>query len=188
MSSISVVILAFGMSIDAMLAALGRGSALRRPGVLESLKTGLIFGVIEAITPVIGWSAGVAASSFITKVDHWIAFGLLSAVGLRMVYHAVSRSSAPATSGAPKASLAALLATAVGTSLDAMAVGVSLAFLDVNIVIVALAIGATTAVMASGGMLAGRLLGERFGRWAEIGGGIALTGIGLTILIEHLSA
>jgi len=186
MSAASVFILALGMSVDALVAALSRGSGSRRPSVRESIRVGLLFGAVEAITPVVGWAAGVAASSFITAVDHWIAFGLLCAVGARMLYEAVtSRDAEPAPRAAP--SFAVTLVTAVGTSLDAMAVGVSLAFLEVNILVVALAIGATTAVMAGGGMLVGRLVGRRFGRIAEFVGGLALICLGSMILFEHLN-
>jgi hypothetical protein len=51
-----------------------------------------------------------------------------------------------------------------------------------------LAIGAATFVMSTGGMLAGRLIGMRFGRWAEIVGGLALFGLGLSILVDHLTS
>ena len=85
-------------------------------------------------------------------------------------------------------SLPVLLATALGTSIDAMAVGVSLAFLDVNILVISLSIGAATFVMSTGGMLAGRLIGMRFGCWAEIIGGVALFGLGLSILLDHLTS
>lgn len=85
-------------------------------------------------------------------------------------------------------SLWALMATAIGTSIDAMAVGVSLAFLDVNIIVVALAIGFATFLMSTGGMMAGNLIGARFGRWAERVGGMALMGLGGSILFSHLTA
>ncbi|BAQ69159.1 membrane protein [Rhodovulum sulfidophilum] len=52
------------------------------------MRTGLIFGVIEALTPLIGWAAGVAASQYVSAVDHWIAFVLLAGVGLHMALHA----------------------------------------------------------------------------------------------------
>ncbi|WP_152048683.1 manganese efflux pump MntP [Aureimonas psammosilenae] len=186
MSPLAIAILALGMSIDAFIASTGRGAALRRPSVGEAMRTGLVFGVIEAITPLIGWAAGVLASSYIAEVDHWIAFGLLGAVGGRMVFHALQRG--PEGEGAAlNRSVWVLLATAVGTSLDAMAVGVSLAFLDVNIVVIAVAIGCATMLMSTGGMLAGRLLGSRFGRTAEIAGGLALIGIGASILVDHLT-
>lgn len=187
MSPSSIVLLAFGMSIDALIAAAGRGVTIRRPGLAESLRTGLVFGVVEAVTPLVGWALGVAASAYVAQVDHWVAFGLLSAVGLRMIYHAAQRDPDEPPSPAQR-SFAVLLATAVGTSLDAMAVGVSLAFLDVNILVIAAAIGAATTLMSTGGMLAGHLLGARFGRYAEIAGGLALVAIGTTILVEHLTA
>ncbi|WP_182085306.1 manganese efflux pump MntP family protein [Aureimonas sp. ME7] len=187
MSPISIVLLALGMSVDALIASTSRGAALRRPSVGEAVRTGLVFGVIEAITPLIGWAAGVAASAYIAEVDHWIAFGLLGAVGGRMVLHAWRRE-ADEPAPAVNRSVWILLATAVGTSLDAMAVGVSLAFLDVNIVVIAAAIGLATMLMSTGGVLAGRVIGARFGRYAEIVGGLALMGIGTSILIEHLSA
>src|SRR5437660_12621612 len=82
-------------------------------------------------------------------------------------------------------SLRMLLATVIGTSCDAMAVGVTLAFINANIVVTALAIGCATFLMATVGILIGRLIGEKFGRIAEAMGGIGLIVIGAKILIEH---
>ncbi len=75
------------------------------------------------------------------------------------------------------------MATAIGTSIDAMAVGVSLAFLEVNI-----ATGFATFAMSTGGMLLSRLIGVRFGKWAEVIGGIGLVALGASILFDHLTA
>ncbi len=184
MSPISIGVLAISMSVDAFIASLGKGAASPRPNVGMALRTGAIFGVVEAITPLIGWAAGIAASRHVAAVDHWIAFALLSAVGVHMVLQALTRKPEEAATG----SLWATVATAVGTSLDAMAVGVSLAFLDVNIFVIALAIGFATLLMSSTGVLAGRFLGQRFGRVAEAVGGCALFGLGAMILFEHLTA
>jgi putative Mn2+ efflux pump MntP len=187
MSPISITVLAIGMSIDALIASIGRGASLRRPRLAEAMRTGFVFGLVETITPLVGWVAGVAASRYVAAVDHWIAFGLLAFVGGRMFLHAFQRSpEKPALEH--NGSFLVLLATALGTSIDAMAVGVSLAFLDVNILVIALAIGAATFVMSTGGVLAGRLIGVRFGRWAEIIGGLALFGLGLSILVDHLTS
>lgn len=185
MSPFAIMILAMGMSADAFAAAIGRGAASPHARWPDALRTGLIFGMIEALTPVIGWAAGVLASGYIRAFDHWIAFALLSLVGGRMLLEAMRREAdAPPTARG----LLALVATAVGTSLDAMAVGVSLAFLDVDILLIAAAIGLATFCMAAGGMLFGRLLGARFGRWAEALSGLALIVLGAAILVEHLSA
>lgn len=189
MSPIAIGVLAIGMSIDALIASLGRGArATGRPNLGAALRTGAVFGAVEAVTPLIGWALGVAAAGFVKSVDHWIAFGLLAAVGGKMLADALSRGGSEAEEAAPASGLMALLATAIGTSIDAAAVGVSLAFLEVNIWIVAAAIGLATMLMSTTGMLAGRVLGRRFGRWAEGAGGLALVGLGLGILIEHLAA
>ena len=188
MSPAAIVILAVGMSIDAFIASIGRGARLRQARFLEALRTGLVFGAIETLTPVIGWTLGLAASRYVAAVDHWIAFLLLAFVGGRMVVHAMRSPDIDAGAEAqPERGLATLLATAIGTSIDAMAVGVSLAFLEVNIVIVAAAIGLATFLMSTGGMLMGRFVGARFGAYAEIAGGLALIGLGLSILHTHLT-
>lgn len=178
--------LAISMSVDAFAVSVGRGAALGRPKFREAMRTGAVFGIVEAITPLIGWAAGFAASRYIQAVDHWIAFGLLSAVGLHML-HAASQKHEDAKAGPEKASMYVLIATAVGTSLDAMAVGGSLAFLNVNILAIAAAIGLATFLASSGGLMIGRLIGERFGRIAEAFAGVALIALGISIPIEHLS-
>jgi len=187
MSPLSIAVLAMGMSIDALLASIGRGASTRKPRFAEALRTGIVFGVVEAITPLIGWAAGIVASRHVAQVDHWIAFGLLGLVGGRMLLHSLKPAEERAAA-AQRQSWWVLLATAVGTSLDAMAVGVSLAFLDVNIIVIACAIGFATFVMSTGGMLAGNLIGAAFGRWAERIGGFALICLGASILFSHLTS
>jgi manganese efflux pump family protein len=187
MSPFTIAALAVGMSIDAFVASVSRGAALKRPPFREAMRTGIVFGAVEAITPLIGWAAGVVASQYVQTIDHWIAFTLLAVVGGRMAMEGFSRSEDAAPSGDNR-SLIVLMATAIGTSIDAMAVGVSLAFLQVNIVVVAIAIGFATFAMSTGGMLLSRLIGPRFGKWAEVIGGIGLIALGTSILVDHLTA
>ena len=177
------------MSTDAFAAAIGKGLALHKPGWPEALRTGFIFGVIEAITPIIGWLLGRAAGPYVAEWDHWIAFVLLGVLGLRMIRNGL----APADLDQPAAkpvrhSFWLLAVTGFATSVDAMAVGVGLAFLDVDIVPVAAAIGVATLTMVTLGVLLGRVLGVIAGRRAEVLGGVVLIGIGLAILREHLTA
>lgn len=187
MSFYAVIILAFGMSMDAFAAAIGKGAALHRPSFKEALRTGLIFGIVEAITPLIGWGIGLAASQFIMRWDHWVAFTLLFILGVRMIIEGFRKESGEPEAAPSRHGFWLLVTTAVATSLDAMAVGVGLAFLQVNIILTALAIGAATTVMATTGMLLGRFLGAKIGKWAEIFGGVVLIAIGSSILIEHLA-
>ncbi len=185
MSPIAILLLAFSMSADAFAVSVGRGAAIGQPRASEALRTGVVFGIVEAITPLIGWAAGIAASQAIEAIDHWIAFGLLAGVGLHMLYVAIWKADEDKADEPKGRSLTMLIITAIGTSLDAMAVGVSLAFLDVNIIVVALAIGLATFIMSSGGLLLGKLIGDRLGRVAEVGAGLVLCLLGVTILYEH---
>ncbi|MEE4704480.1 manganese efflux pump MntP [Pseudomonas alliivorans] len=187
MNPISLVFLALAMSTDAFAAALGKGAALHKPRLVEALRTGLIFGVIEAITPVIGWSIGQVATRFVESWDHWIAFVLLLVLGLHMIYNGLKQDDEEQEKTGQHSFLI-LAVTAFATSIDALAVGVGLAFVDVNILVAAAAIGLATTVMVTIGVMLGRALGTVVGKRAEIVGGLVLMVVGATILYEHLSA
>ncbi|QDW66873.1 manganese efflux pump MntP [Luteimonas granuli] len=189
MHPFSILMLAVAMSTDAFAAAVGKGAAMRTPRFRDALRAGLIFGTIEAVTPIIGWALGLAAAAYVTAWDHWIAFTLLVLLGLRMIWAGVRPDGDPvAAEDAPlRHGFWVLAATGFATSIDAMAVGVGLAFLDVNILAVAATIGLTTLVMVTAGIMLGRVLGAMAGKRAEIGGGLLLIAIGAFILYEHLS-
>lgn len=179
-----VILLALSMSTDAFAAATAKGAQLDRPSLREALRTGLIFGSIEAMTPLVGWALGKAASRFIADYSHWIAFTILTLVGAKMIWDALRRE--PEEEKPKSHSLAVLALTAIGTSIDALAVGVTLALVGANIVVNALAIGTATFVMVTIGMLTGRVLGEKFGHYAEAAGGLVLILIGCVLLAEHM--
>jgi putative Mn2+ efflux pump MntP len=187
MNPVAIFFLALAMSTDAFAAAIGKGIALQRPRWSEALRTGLIFGVIEAITPIVGWAMGHAAADYVKAWDHWIAFALLCLLGARMIGAAWNAPRADETEKPTRHSFWILAITGFATSIDAMAVGVGLAFLDVNIVPIAISIGLATCVMVTIGVMVGRVLGNIAGRWAEAAGGVLLIIIGSTILYEHLT-
>lgn len=184
MSPLSIAVLSLSMSADAFAAAIGRGAS-QRPSIAGAVRAGLVFGAIEAVTPVIGWALGLAAATVIASIDHWIAFGLLAMVGAKMAYQAARGRTEDAAAETPRSGGLALVATAVGTSIDAAAVGVTLAFLNANIVAIALSIGLATFAMATLGMVIGRAAGVKLGAAVEFVAGIALIGLGLKILLEH---
>ncbi|WP_426017256.1 manganese efflux pump MntP family protein [Brevundimonas sp. DWR2-3-1b1] len=181
----TIAILSLSMSTDAFAAAVGRG-ATHRPTVKDAIKAGLVFGVIEAITPLIGWGLGLVAAGFVAQIDHWIAFTLLLIVGGKMIWEGAKPRDAQDDAAPRLSGPWALIATAIGTSIDAAAVGVGLAFIGVNIWVIAASIGFTTFVLTTIGMLIGKAVGTRFGKSAEIVGGVALIGLGTAILLEHL--
>ncbi|MGG7446571.1 manganese efflux pump MntP [Kosakonia oryzendophytica] len=183
----ATILLAFGMSMDAFAASIGKGATLHKPRFSEALRTGLIFGVIETLTPLIGWGLGMLATQFVLEWNHWIAFVLLVFLGGRMILEGFSGDDAETTETPQRHGFWLLVTTAIATSLDAMAVGVGLAFLQVNIIATALAIGCATLIMSTLGMMIGRFIGPWLGKRAEILGGIVLIGIGAQILWSHFA-
>jgi putative Mn2+ efflux pump MntP len=185
MNFAATVALSLAMSTDAFAAAVGKGAALEKPHLKEALRTGLIFGIIEGITPVIGWALGNVAAPYVEAWDHWIAFILLLALGVRMIwagFHADEEEDEKPSSH----SFLALAVTGFATSIDAMTVGASLAFLGADIAVTAAAIGFSTFVMVTIGVMVGRGLGAIAGKRAETVGGIVLIVIGSLILYEHI--
>ncbi|KFF48439.1 hypothetical protein GY26_14580 [Gammaproteobacteria bacterium MFB021] len=191
MNPASLFLLAFAMSTDAFAASIGKGAALKRTRFPEALRIGMIFGTIEAITPVIGWAIGLAATHFVSEWDHWIAFVLLAGLGSHMIWAGLKPDD-PRDAGDAQAparrSFWLVAATALATSIDAMAVGVTLAFANVNILVAAAAIGLATTLMVTIGIMLGRAIGSLIGKRAEIGGGLVLIVIGCMVLYEHLAA
>lgn len=185
MTWLSTLVIAFAMSTDAFAAAVSKGASLTRPRFSEAVRIGVIFGVIEALTPLIGWALGSVAAPYVEAWDHWIAFCILAVLGLHMIHNGF-KADHPDVPARTRHSFWLLAATGFATSIDAMAIGVTLAFVDNNILITALAIGIATLLMVTLGVMVGRLLGAVIGRRAEVIGGIALIGIGSLILYEHL--
>ena len=112
---------------------------------------------------------------------------LLEFIGGKMLLDAIKELREPAVCPVERTFTPRLmLAQAIATSIDALAVGVSFAALSVNIVAAAGFIAAVTFVCCLVGHALGRRFGALLGKWAEIGGGIILMGIGVKILVEHL--
>lgn len=190
MSILAMIFLALGMSMDAFAAALARGTRLPRYlNFFQLLKTGAIFGGIEMLAPLLGYFIGALTRQWVSEWDHWLAFVLLSILGLHMIYEAFHddeeyETQVVQTTG--KKDVLMLVMTAFATSIDSLVVGVGLAFLNVNIFIAALLIGLATTTMATLGLYLGRILGDKIGKWAEIAGGVVLIVIGCSVLMEHL--
>ena len=120
--------------------------------------------------------------ALITNIDHWIAFVLLTLIGINMIRESRGKAEELNASFRPSA----MLPLAVATSIDALAVGVTLAFLQVNIGSAVALIGVTTFLLSAAGVKIGHVFGLKFKAGAEIAGGVVLILMGLKILLEHL--
>lgn len=176
--------LAIGVSMDAFAVSIGKGLATPRASWRESLTVGIWFGGFQALMPVLGYLLGISFADLVTKVDHWIAFGLLLLIGGNMIREALAKEDdKPADTSF---GFRTMLVLAVATSIDALALGISFAFLGTGLWPAVAIIGLTTFLFSVVGLFIGKKVGSRFHRGAEILGGVILILIGLRILLEHL--
>ncbi len=185
MDVITILIIAIGLAMDAFAVSIVSGLTLAHIRVRNALTVALFFGSFQALMPLIGWLSGNTLKGYISGFDHWVAFGLLCAIGCKMIYESFKLESDKENVDPQK--IGVLFVLAIATSIDALAVGISLSFLDVAIIIPALIIGLVTFLLSFGGVYVGNKFGHFFERKMELVGGLVLIGIGIKILIEHLS-
>lgn len=188
MDSITLFVLALGLSMDAFAVSISNSMCfvgLRRQ---QAVVTSLAFGLFQGLMPVAGYFAGRAFAAVVSTFDHWIAFVLLGFIGGKMIVDAVRELRQPEACEAGRTfGYKLMIVQAFATSIDALAVGVSFAALDVNIAAAASFIACVTFVCCLVGHLLGKKFGALLGGKAEIFGGVILVCIGARILIEHLS-
>ena len=205
MGVIELILTGVGLSMDAFAVAVCKGLGMRRIQWGQAVVIALFFGGFRALMPLVGWAVGSLFSSYITAVDHWIAFGLLALIGAKMLWDAFhedgsdertcnrqcatcARRGTAACADAPvPLDFRELTMLAVATSIDALAVGITFAFLGVNIVLAVALIGVTTFVLSLAGVVIGNQFGSRFEKPATIAGGVVLILLGCKILCEHLA-
>jgi len=184
MSLLTILFTGVGLSMDAVAVSVSSGMTLAAPRRRNALKMALWFGAFQALMPAVGFALGIAFKEWVAAFDHWIAFGLLSFIGVKMIREAFAEEPAAAV-GDDSLSTRRLLVLAVATSIDALAVGVSFSLLDIRLLHTVAIIGLTTFTLCYPAALLGRKLGEIFAHRAEIAGGLVLIAIGIRILVEH---
>lgn len=185
MNITATVLLAFGMSMDAFAASIGKGATLHKPKFSEALRTGLIFGAVETLTPLIGWGMGMLASRFVLEWNHWIAFVLLIFLGGRMIIEGFRGADDEDEEPRRRHGFWLLVTTAIATSLDAMAVVLVSPSCRSTLSRPHWPLVVQTLIMSTLGMMVGRFIGSIIGKKAEILGGLVLIGIGVQILWTH---
>ncbi|MGI5824258.1 MAG: manganese efflux pump MntP family protein [Bacillota bacterium] len=183
MSTLTLFLLAVGLSMDAFAVAVCKGLAIDKITVKKAAAVGLWFGIFQAGMPVIGYLLGSGFQDKITAVDHWIAFVLLGLIGANMIREALSKEEEKADDSL---SFKTMLVLAVATSIDALAVGITFAFLTVNLAEAVTFIGITTFILSVIGVKIGNIFGTKYQSKAEFAGGVILILLGTKILLEHL--
>ncbi|MHC4395429.1 MAG: manganese efflux pump MntP [Planctomycetota bacterium] len=181
---VTIVFVAVGLAMDAFAISIVSGVAYKRLEVKHALRIALFFGGFQAFMPLIGYLAALSVKDYIAGYDHWVAFGLLSVVGGKMIYESFKIK--PTNEKFDLSNIFVLLVLSVATSIDALAVGVTLSLITNYIVIAVAIIGLVTFALSYVGVFIGGRFGHFFESRIEGLGGLILIGLGIKILLEHL--
>ena len=178
------IILALGLSMDSFAVSIAIGAGIRNKKELNSkaLSAGAYFGAFQFAMPLVGYALGIAAFGIISGIDHWIAFGLLSFLGIKAVLSALKNKKGVCGISSDKD----MLALSIATSIDALAAGITLAFLQVPVLLSCAIIGAVTFAVSYAGVIGGKKFCAIVENKAQVAGGLVLIALGIKILIEHL--
>lgn len=179
---IEAILLAFALSMDAFAVSIGLGVKTKEFNKNFAIKVALYFGLFQALMPLFGYLASIGIGDFITSIDHWVAFSLLTLIGGKMLYESFQENLEDDISNVTNK---VLLFLAIATSIDAMAAGFTLNLIDLNPFLSMILIGIVTFSFSFFGVYFGTKGGSKHEDKAEKLGGIILIGIGVKILIEH---
>jgi putative Mn2+ efflux pump MntP len=186
MDLLSVTAIAIALAMDAFAVAIVTGLTVKPLTRRHVFRLAFHFGLFQFLMPILGWSAGYAVQKHIASFDHWIAFGLLSFIGGKMVWGSLRGNDHERGSENDPTSGWQLVMLSIATSIDALAVGLSLGVIGSVIIMPSVIIGMVAAGFTTVGMALGRKIGSIWGKRVEIAGGMILIAIGLKIVVDHL--
>jgi putative Mn2+ efflux pump MntP len=184
MDFLSLLLLSIGLSFDTFAVSISCGLKEKDMNFVGASRIAIIFGIFQALMPVLGWLIGSSVKNYIASFDHWLAFGLLGLIGIKMIVDNLR--SRDEERSINFISFKVIVSLAFATTIDAFIVGITFAFLNINLPLAIVTIGIVTYIFAMVGMIFGQKMGKHFGQRIEIVGGLILIGIGLKILLEHL--
>jgi putative Mn2+ efflux pump MntP len=181
-SFFQLFLISVSLALDAFSVSVAGGIKSQKAKKLHAAKVAAFFGFFQAAMPLAGWIIGEVLSVLISATAHWIAFGLLTFIGIKMIREALSDNESDKKDILDNKTLTLL---AIATSIDALIVGITLNLLKLPLLFSVSIIGITTFVLSFFGYMFGNHIGKLFGKRVEVIGGIALIAIGLKILIDH---
>ncbi|HUU18242.1 MAG TPA: manganese efflux pump MntP family protein [Sedimentisphaerales bacterium] len=183
MDLVTIILIAVGLAMDAFAVSIVSGSVYQQLHIRHALRMAVFFGGFQAFMPLIGSLAGMSVKDYIADYDHWVAFGLLAAVGGKMIYESFKIKSAE--KNLDPSNVLVLLVLALATSIDALAIGITLSLIVSSITVAVIIIGLVTFVLSYLGVFIGKKFGHFFENKIEALGGLILVGLGVKIVLGH---
>jgi len=183
MGFITLLLLAVSLCFDTFAVSVSSGLLRKEIVFWQAVRIAFTLAIFQAVMPFVGWLGGISIKQWIEPIDHWVALGILTILGVKMILESLKKSEAK---NIDPLNTKVIISMAFATSIDAFAVGVSFAIIHVNMIMAIIVIGLVTFVVSMLGILFGKKTGSHFGQKIEIIGGLILIAIGIKILFDHI--
>ncbi len=183
MSFIEIILISIGLASDAFTVALCKGINIKNNILKKFVLISFSFSLAQMLMPLIGYYLGNSMSSFLSLIDHWISFVLLSIIGCNMLYDVYMDSEKRIDDNI---SFSSLFISSIATSIDALVIGVTFSFYDINLLSVLFTIGIITFTLSFIGVWIGYMFGKRFENISKTVGGLILIFMAFRLLFKHL--
>ncbi len=182
MDLITLFLLSIGLCFDTFAVSVSSGLLRKEIVFWQAVRIAFFLAIFQATMPVLGWLGGITIKDWMESFDHWVALGILSILGIKMLVESFKKDE---EKNINPLDIKVIISMALATSIDAFAVGISFAIIEVNMLLAFIIIGSVTFITSMLGILFGKKTGSHFGQKMEIIGGIILIAIGIKIVLEH---
>lgn len=183
MSFVYIFLVAIALAMDAFSVSIIAGLFNKKPDFRFYFRISFHFGLFQFLMPILGYFLGAYLENFLQSIDHWVAFSLLSIIGVKMIMDSFSKDENKKKKDPSRGSTLILLS--IATSIDALAIGITLGVLNKAVFFPSVIIGIVCLIFSVAGVFIGKTFGHFFKK-IEVIGGLILILIGLKILLEHL--
>lgn len=182
MDLLTLFLLSIGLCFDTFAVSVSSGLLRKEIVFWQAVRIAFFLALFQATMPVLGWLGGITIKDWMESFDHWVALGILSILGIKMLIESFKKDE---EKNINPLDIKVIMSMALATSIDAFAVGISFAIIEVNMLLAFIIIGSVTFITSMLGILFGKKTGSHFGQKMEIIGGLILIAIGVKIVIEH---
>lgn len=187
MTLFDIFLLGLALSVDAFVVSFSYGLVLKPHKIGNGIKLGFSTGFFQFLMPVLGWYGARSVNKYIESIDHWLAFFVFLALGIKIIGDALENSEKTPSKLEKNLTLRVLMMIGIATSIDALVTGATIYFMHTPIMLSAVIIGLTTFICALAGYELCCVFKRFSTKYLEFAAGVILIALGCKVLFEHLS-
>jgi len=176
------LIVPLGLDTFAVAAALGIAGLKKQ----QRLRVSLLFTAFEVGMPLVGFFGGRLVGNVAGNAADYLAILILVALGVYLVWPKSEAKENNRLGLLGRTHGLAAIGLGISISLDELAIGFTIGLLRFSIILIVVLIGVQTFIVTQLGIRLGARVGERIREGAERLAGVALTALGLILLVEKL--